>query len=95
MRIKQKNQSRIVSVVLFAERVSAKRHSLICRTEDSFCCNGARLRAPTIIRRTNINHIHQRKKTPEGVISLVEVVGVAPLAARPAPMLLTSSFANG
>ena len=71
------------------KRLSAKRHSLIYRTEVIFTIYGARSRVPTIIRRTNINHIHQRKKTPEGVISLVEVVGVEPTSYSAAKKLST------
>ena len=57
---------------------SAKCHSLMPPAKRKNFHYGARSREPTIIRRTNIYHLHQRKKTPEGVISLVEVVGVEP-----------------
>ena len=50
------------SVVLIAEASSAKRHSLILHTEETFSFYGARSRAPTTIRRPNVNHLHQRKK---------------------------------
>ena len=79
----------MVEVVLIAERISAKRHSLIWFTEVAFINYGARSRAPTVIRRTNINHLHQRKKTPKGVISLVEVVGVEPTSYSAAKKLST------
>ena len=46
-------------------------------------------REPTIIRLSNINHLHQRKKTPHGVISLVEVVGVEPTSYSAAKKLST------
>lgn len=54
-----------ISVVLIAEIFSAKRHSLIWLAEATFTNYGARSREPTIIRRSSIHQLHQRKKTPQ------------------------------
>ena len=59
-------------MVLFAERISAKRHSLIYRTEVIFTIYGARSREPTIIRRSSINTPPAtRKKRPKRAFSRV------------------------
>ena len=80
-------------MVLIAEtlkrELSAKRHSLIYRAEVIFTIYGARSHKPIGIRRSSINHLHQWEKTPEGVISLVEVVGVEPTSYAAAKKLST------
>ena len=62
----------------------ATNHSVL-----SFPCVFARSREPTRMRRTSVNHLHQRKKTPQGVISLVEVVGIEPTSYAAAKILST------
>ena len=83
----------MVEVVLFAETLkrvpSAKCRALTFFAEVSCFHYGAPSREPTTIRRSSINHLHQRKKTPEGVISLVEVVGVEPTSYAAAKKLST------
>ena len=62
-----------MSVVLIAEKISAKRHSLIWLVKVMFTRYGARSRAPTIIRRTSVNAtLSTKKKNPnDGVLFFV------------------------
>ena len=80
-------------MVLFAEtlkrELSAKFRALISLTEGIFYPTARPAREPTAIRLSSVNHLHQRKKTPHGVSSLVEVVGVEPTSYAAAKKLST------
>ena len=76
---------------MIAERISAKRHSLILHAEVIFLFYDARSREPTIIRRSSVNAPPPtHEKTPrKGVRALVEVVGVEPTSYSAAKKLST------